>query len=114
VTKEAVERRQELRRYRIKGRVDARGFDGRSFQMQGYEKGFYMGGCLFDNVTKNMRIYKKRIFGPVLSVVRAKDYSERARVAVGFMTMGNGVCDLYRDGDAARRFAAKVNVGMVV
>src|SRR3984957_7866795 len=44
--------------------------DGRDFKMQGYENGFYMGGCLFDNVTKDMRIYKEEIFGPVLSVVR--------------------------------------------
>ena len=50
--------------------------DGRDFKMQGYENGFYMGGCLFDNVTKDMRIYKEEIFGPVLSVVRAHDYAE--------------------------------------
>src|ERR1700740_1660377 len=50
--------------------------DGRGFKMQGYEKGFYLGGSLFDNVKKDMRIYKEEIFGPVLSVVRAKDYSE--------------------------------------
>src|SRR6478752_6143324 len=48
--------------------------DGRNFKMQGYEDGFYMGGCLFDDVTKDMRIYKEEIFGPVLSVVRAHDY----------------------------------------
>ncbi|MEL6287793.1 MAG: CoA-acylating methylmalonate-semialdehyde dehydrogenase, partial [Pseudomonadota bacterium] len=48
--------------------------DGRSFKMQGYEDGFYVGGCLFDNVTKDMTIYKEEIFGPVLSVVRANDY----------------------------------------
>ena len=48
--------------------------DGRNLKLQGYENGFYMGGCLFDNVKKDMRIYKEEIFGPVLSVVRAKDY----------------------------------------
>ena len=47
--------------------------DGRDFRMQGYENGFYMGGCLFDEVRPEMRIYKEEIFGPVLSVVRAKD-----------------------------------------
>ncbi len=56
--------------------------DGRGFKMQGYENGFYMGGCLFDNVTKDMRIYKEEIFGPVLSVVRAHDYEEALRSAV--------------------------------
>src|SRR5438270_12681934 len=50
--------------------------DGRNFKMQGYENGFFMGGCLFDDVTPNMRIYKEEIFGPVLSVVRAKNYDE--------------------------------------
>ncbi|MCB1524315.1 MAG: CoA-acylating methylmalonate-semialdehyde dehydrogenase, partial [Rhodoblastus sp.] len=50
--------------------------DGRDFKMQGYENGYYMGGCLFDDVTKDMRIYKEEIFGPVLSVVRAQGYEE--------------------------------------
>ncbi len=80
--------------------------------MQGYENGFYMGGCLFDHVTKDMRIYKEEIFGPVLSVVRAHDYSE----ALGLCNdheYGNGVAIFTRDGDAARDFASKVKVGMV-
>src|SRR5262249_11486968 len=54
--------------------------DGRGFKMQGYENGFFMGGCLFDEVTPNMRIYQEEIFGPVLSVVRAKDYEEALRL----------------------------------
>src|SRR5580658_4317642 len=86
--------------------------DGRNFKMQGYENGFYMGGCLFDNVTKDMRIYKEEIFGPVLSVVRAHDYSE----ALGLCNdheYGNGVAIFTRDGDAARDFATKVKVGMI-
>ena len=86
--------------------------DGRDFRMQGYENGFYMGGCLFDHVTKDMRIYKEEIFGPVLSVVRAHDYGE----ALGLCNdheYGNGVAIFTRDGDAARDFATKVKVGMV-
>ncbi|HRF07314.1 MAG TPA: CoA-acylating methylmalonate-semialdehyde dehydrogenase [Xanthobacteraceae bacterium] len=86
--------------------------DGRGFKMQGYEKGFYMGGCLFDEVTTDMRIYKEEIFGPVLSVVRAKDYEEGLRLA-NDNEFGNGVAIFTRDGDAARDFASKVNVGMV-
>jgi malonate-semialdehyde dehydrogenase (acetylating)/methylmalonate-semialdehyde dehydrogenase len=86
--------------------------DGRGFKMQGYENGFYMGGCLFDNVTKDMRIYKEEIFGPVLSVVRAHDYDEALRLPSDH-DYGNGVAIFTRDGDAARDFAAKVNVGMV-
>ena len=86
--------------------------DGRNFKMQGYENGFYMGGCLFDNVTRDMRIYKEEIFGPVLSVVRAHDYNE-ALALPSEHDYGNGVAIFTRDGDAARDFAAKVNVGMV-
>jgi malonate-semialdehyde dehydrogenase (acetylating)/methylmalonate-semialdehyde dehydrogenase len=86
--------------------------DGREFKMQGYEKGFYMGGCLFDEVKPDMRIYKEEIFGPVLSVVRAKTYDEGLRLASDH-EYGNGVAIFTRDGDAARDFAARVNVGMV-
>ncbi|WP_163066002.1 aldehyde dehydrogenase family protein, partial [Acinetobacter baumannii] len=73
---------------------------------------FYMGGCLFDNVTKEMRIYQEEIFGPVLSVVRAKTYNEALALANDH-EYGNGVAIYTRDGDAARDFAAKVQVGMV-
>jgi malonate-semialdehyde dehydrogenase (acetylating)/methylmalonate-semialdehyde dehydrogenase len=86
--------------------------DGRNFKMQGYEGGFYMGGCLFDEVTPEMKIYKDEIFGPVLSVVRAKDYHEALDLP-SKNEYGNGVSIFTRDGDAARDFAAKVDVGMV-
>lgn len=86
--------------------------DGRGFTMQGYENGFYMGGCLFDHVTPEMRIYKEEIFGPVLSVVRAQDYEAGLKLANDH-EYGNGVAIFTRDGDAARDFAARVNVGMV-
>jgi malonate-semialdehyde dehydrogenase (acetylating)/methylmalonate-semialdehyde dehydrogenase len=86
--------------------------DGRDFKMQGYENGFYVGGCLFDNVTKDMRIYKEEIFGPVLSIVRAKDYEEGLALC-NEHEYGNGVSIYTRDGDAARDFAARVQVGMV-
>ncbi|HWW49849.1 MAG TPA: CoA-acylating methylmalonate-semialdehyde dehydrogenase [Xanthobacteraceae bacterium] len=86
--------------------------DGRGFKMQGYENGFYMGGCLFDHVKPNMRIYKEEIFGPVLSVVRAHDFDEAVRLPSEH-EYGNGVAIFTRDGDAAREFAAGVNVGMV-
>ncbi|CAN5395896.1 CoA-acylating methylmalonate-semialdehyde dehydrogenase [soil metagenome] len=86
--------------------------DGRGFKMQGYEKGFFLGGSLFDNVTKDMRIYKEEIFGPVLSVVRAKSYEEGLSLANDH-EYGNGVAIYTRDGDAARDFASRVQVGMV-
>ena len=80
--------------------------------MQGYENGYYMGGCLFDNVTPDMKIYKEEIFGPVLSVVRAQNYEDALKLA-NEHEMGNGVAIFTRDGDAARDFASRVQVGMV-
>ena len=86
--------------------------DGRNLKLQGYENGFYMGGCLFDHVTKDMRIYKEEIFGPVLSVVRAKDYNE-ALSLVNDHEFGNGTSIFTRDGDTGRSFASNVQIGMV-
>ena len=86
--------------------------DGRDFKMQGYENGFYLGGCLFDDVKPDMRIYKEEIFGPVLSVVRAKDYEEALRLPDEH-EYGNGVAIFTRDGDTARDFTSRVQIGMV-
>jgi malonate-semialdehyde dehydrogenase (acetylating)/methylmalonate-semialdehyde dehydrogenase len=86
--------------------------DGRNFKLQGYEGGNFMGGCLFDEVTPDMTIYKEEIFGPVLSVVRAKDYEDALRLPSEH-EYGNGVSIFTRDGDTARDFTSRVNVGMV-
>jgi malonate-semialdehyde dehydrogenase (acetylating)/methylmalonate-semialdehyde dehydrogenase len=86
--------------------------DGRGFRMQGYERGFFIGGSLFDRVTPDMRIYKEEIFGPVLSVVRADTYEEALGLADRH-EYGNGVAIFTRDGDAARDFVHRVQVGMV-
>ena len=86
--------------------------DGRDFRMQGYENGFFMGGCLFDEVTPDMRIYQEEIFGPVLSIVRAKDYEEALQLPSKH-EYGNGVAIFTRDGDTARDFTNRVEVGMV-
>jgi malonate-semialdehyde dehydrogenase (acetylating)/methylmalonate-semialdehyde dehydrogenase len=86
--------------------------DGRGLKLQGYENGYFMGGCLFDRVKPEMRIYKEEIFGPVLSVVRARDFDEALRLPSEH-EFGNGVAVFTRDGDAAREFAQRVNVGMV-
>jgi malonate-semialdehyde dehydrogenase (acetylating)/methylmalonate-semialdehyde dehydrogenase len=86
--------------------------DGRNFSLQGYENGFYLGGCLFDHVTTDMRIYKEEIFGPVLAIARQKSYDDALRI-VNEHEYGNGVAIYTRDGDAARDFASRINVGMV-
>ncbi len=86
--------------------------DGRNFKIQGYENGFFIGGCLFDYVTKDMRIYKEEIFGPVLSVVRAKDFKEALEL-VDNHEFGNGVSIFTRDGDTGRTFSSKAKIGMV-
>jgi methylmalonic acid semialdehyde dehydrogenase len=86
--------------------------DGRDFKLQGYENGYFVGGCLFDHVTPDMEIYKTEIFGPVLSVVRAKNYEEALDLPMKH-EYGNGVAIYTRDGDAARDFASRINIGMV-
>ena len=75
--------------------------DGRNFQMQGYENGFFVGACLFDNVKTDMEIYKQEIFGPVLSTVRTESYEEALSIAVN-NEYGNGTAIFTRDGDTAR------------
>ena len=86
--------------------------DGRNIKLQGYENGFFIGGCLFDNVTKNMRIYNEEIFGPVLSVVRVKDFNDAIKL-INDHEFGNGTSVYTRDGDVGRTFANKIKVGMV-
>ena len=86
--------------------------DGRNLSLQGYENGYFLGGSLFDRVTTEMDIYKQEIFGPVLSVVRANDYSEAVDM-INRHEYGNGTAIFTRDGDAARDFADRIQIGMV-
>ncbi len=86
--------------------------DGRGHSLQGYENGFWVGGTLLDHVTSDMSVYKQEIFGPVLSVLRANSYDE-AVTLINDHEYGNGTAIFTRDGDAARDFASKIQVGMV-
>ena len=86
--------------------------DGRDFTVAGHEGGFFLGACLFDRVTPDMRIYKEEIFGPVLCVVRAES-QEQAMQLIDAHEYGNGTCIFTRDGEAARFFADNIQVGMV-
>jgi malonate-semialdehyde dehydrogenase (acetylating)/methylmalonate-semialdehyde dehydrogenase len=86
--------------------------DGRSLVVDGHEDGFFLGPCLFDKVTADMRIYKEEIFGPVLCVVRAES-EEQAMQLIDDHEYGNGTCIFTRDGEAARYFADNIKVGMV-
>jgi malonate-semialdehyde dehydrogenase (acetylating)/methylmalonate-semialdehyde dehydrogenase len=86
--------------------------DGRGFRLQGYENGYFVGGTLFDRVTSEMSIYKEEIFGPVLSVVRSPSYDHAVKL-INSNEFGNGTAIFTRDGDAARTFADKIEVGMV-
>ena len=104
---------------KVKGYVDAgvaEGarlvVDGRNQKVPGHENGFFLGGCLFDQVRPDMKIYREEIFGPVLGVVRAKDFEE-ALALVNSHEFGNGTAIFTRDGDAAREFAHRVRIGMV-
>ncbi|WP_323769073.1 CoA-acylating methylmalonate-semialdehyde dehydrogenase [Antarctobacter sp.] len=86
--------------------------DGRGFELQGYENGFFCGPSLFDNVTPDMDIYKEEIFGPVLTQVRADTYEDALNLVID-NPYGNGTAIYTADGDTARDFAHRVNVGMV-
>ena len=86
--------------------------DGRGFSMQGYEKGFFIGPSLFDNVTTSMKTYQDEIFGPVLQIVRAETFDEAVALPSRHQ-YGNGVALYTRSGRAAREFAQRVEVGMV-
>jgi len=86
--------------------------DGRGLVVPGNEDGFFLGPCLFDKVTSDMRIYQEEIFGPVLCVVRAES-EEHAMQLIDDHEYGNGTCIFTRDGEAARYFADNIKVGMV-
>jgi malonate-semialdehyde dehydrogenase (acetylating) / methylmalonate-semialdehyde dehydrogenase len=86
--------------------------DGRGCKVPGHEKGFFTGGTLFDHVTPAMRIYQEEIFGPVLSCVRAKDFAEAVEL-VNAHPYGNGVSCFTSDGNIAREFSRRIQVGMV-
>jgi malonate-semialdehyde dehydrogenase (acetylating)/methylmalonate-semialdehyde dehydrogenase len=86
--------------------------DGRGLRVPGREQGFFLGGCLFDDVRTDMRIYREEIFGPVLCVVRVAGFEDALRL-VNEHEFGNGTALFTRDGDAAREFAQRVRIGMV-
>jgi len=86
--------------------------DGRGFKLQGYEDGFFVGPSLFDHVTTDMTAYKEEIFGPVLQIVRARNFEEALALPTRHQ-YGNGVAIFTRNGHAAREFASRVQVGMV-
>ena len=86
--------------------------DGRGHKVKGFEAGFFTGGTLFDHVTPEMRIYKEEIFGPVLGCVRVHDLKEAVDLVNGH-EYGNGVACYTSDGNVAREFSRRIQVGMV-
>ncbi len=86
--------------------------DGRGHTVEGHDQGFFLGGCLFDRVTAQMRIYREEIFGPVLCVMRVADFDSALQL-VNAHEYGNGTAVFTRDGGAAREFAHRVQAGMV-
>ncbi len=86
--------------------------DGREIKIQGYENGYFVGPTIFDNVSSTMKIYKEEIFGPVLSVVRAKTYSEAIKL-INDHQFGNGTSIYTSNGEFARDFTSNIKIGMV-
>jgi malonate-semialdehyde dehydrogenase (acetylating)/methylmalonate-semialdehyde dehydrogenase len=118
VTKQALERIEgyigigieEGAKLVVDGRVDSQ--TGKPFKVAGHENGFFTGGTLFDHVLPAMRIYKEEIFGPVLSCVRVADLKEAVEL-INAHEYGNGVACYTSDGNVAREFARRIQVGMV-
>ena len=111
VSKQALDRIKSLISSGVDDGADLL-IDGRDIKLQGYENGYFIGPCLFDNVKTNMSIYKEEIFGPVLSIVRADNYDEALRL-VKENPYGNGCSIFTRDGDTARDFSNEANIGMI-
>jgi malonate-semialdehyde dehydrogenase (acetylating)/methylmalonate-semialdehyde dehydrogenase len=86
--------------------------DGRGLRVPGHEAGYFLGGCLFDQVTPGMKIYRDEIFGPVLAVVRVRSL-QAAMELIDAHEYGNGTCIFTRDGEAARYFCDHIKIGMV-
>ncbi len=111
ITRESLERIKSL----IQSGVDQGAellVDGRNLKVRGYENGFFLGGTLLDQVKPEMEVYKQEVFGPVLSTVRVRNYEE-ALDLIHANPYGNGTAIFTRDGDAARDFVSKIEVGMV-
>ena len=108
------EHKEKIESYIAKGVEEGANIicDGRNYKIQGYENGYFVGPTLFDNVTEDMTIYKEEIFGPVLSVVRAKNY-EDALLLVNNHAFGNGTSVYTSDGEIARHFTTNAKIGMV-
>ena len=111
ITRDAVDR---VTRYIESGIEEGAALlvDGRNVTVEGFEQGFYLGPSLFDNVTSDMTVYRDEVFGPVLCIARAETYEDALRLPSEH-EYGNGVSIFTRDGDTARDFASRVNVGMV-
>ena len=110
----SIEHKEKIENYISKGVEEGAKLvlDGRNLKIQGYENGYFVGPTLFDNVTKDMQIYKDEIFGPVLSVVRAKTYDEALKL-VNEHKFGNGASIYTSDGEVSRNFTTNCKIGMV-
>jgi malonate-semialdehyde dehydrogenase (acetylating)/methylmalonate-semialdehyde dehydrogenase len=86
--------------------------DGRGLKVEGHENGFFLGGTLFDNVTPEMKVYQEEIFGPVLCVVRVPDLKSAVEL-INAHEYANGVSLFTSDGNTAREFSRRIDVGMV-
>ena len=108
------EHKEKIEKYIVNGKKEGAELvlDGRGYNIQGYEKGFFLGPTIFDKVDSNMSIYTDEIFGPVLSIVRAKTYEEALNL-VNTHKFGNGTSIYTSDGEIARNFTSNVEIGMV-
>ncbi len=106
--------KQKIEKYISKGQEEGAKLilDGRNIKIQGYENGHFIGPTIFDHVSRDMTIYKEEIFGPVLSVIRAKNYTEAINL-VNNHAYGNGTSIYTSDGEISRHFTTNCKIGMV-
>ena len=54
---------------------------GRRLSGDGFDRGYFVEPTIFADVTENMTIAREEIFGPVLAVMRAKNFEDAMRIA---------------------------------
>ncbi|GAA5869342.1 hypothetical protein JCM16303_000435 [Sporobolomyces ruberrimus] len=85
--------------------------DGRGVKVEGYPKGNFVGPTILEATTE-MDCYQQEIFGPVLTVVKAKDLDD-ALALINRNRYGNGASVFTQSGATARKFEKTVEAGQI-
>jgi malonate-semialdehyde dehydrogenase (acetylating) / methylmalonate-semialdehyde dehydrogenase len=86
--------------------------DGRNTTVEGKESGFYVGPTIIDYVTTDMSVAREEIFGPVISIIRAKDLDEAIEIENG-SNYGNAAAVFTQSGGLAKQVMERASAGMI-